>query len=115
MNKHAYIDHAAITVKDIEWHIKFFEEILGMTITRRRENEGVLQQVWLDGGIQLIASDDSSGKGKAHHLGIRVQDFKNTLAKMLAYEKVNSIPGKPEKWVQLPDGVVLELFEMPNQ
>ena len=45
MNKHAYIDHAAITVTDIEWHIKFFEEILGMTITRRRENEGVLQQV----------------------------------------------------------------------
>jgi 2-dehydropantoate 2-reductase len=30
---------------------------------------------------------------------------------MLAYEGVHALEGKPEKWVQLPDGLVLELFQ----
>ena len=30
---------------------------------------------------------------------------------MLAYEGVHPMEGKPEKWVQLPDGLVLELFQ----
>lgn len=38
----AYIDHAAVTVADIQWSLEFFEEVLGMTVTRRRENEGKL-------------------------------------------------------------------------
>ena len=106
----AYLDHAAVTVADIDWSLAFFENVLGMTVTRRRENEGKLQQVWLDGGIQLVAAPDYAGNGQAHHLGLRVRDFKGTLTKMLAYEGVHSVEGKPEKWVQLPDGLLLELF-----
>ncbi|SFI22927.1 Catechol 2,3-dioxygenase [Selenomonas ruminantium] len=106
----AYIDHAAVTVADIQWSLAFFEEVLGMTVTRRRENDGKLQQVWLDGGIQLIEAPATVPSGQAHHLGIRVRDFKGTLAKMLAYEGVHPVAGKPEKWVQLPDGLLLELF-----
>ena len=34
-----------------------------------------------------------------------------TLKEILAYEGVHSIEGKPEKWVELPDGLVLELFQ----
>ena len=30
---------------------------------------------------------------------------------MLTYEGVHHLEGKPEKWVQLPDGLVLELFQ----
>lgn len=48
--------------------------------------------------------------GQANHLGIRLRDFKGTLAKMLAYEGVHPVAGKPEKWVQMPDGLLLELF-----
>jgi 2-dehydropantoate 2-reductase len=29
---------------------------------------------------------------------------------MLSYEGVHSVEGKPEKWVQLPDGLLIELF-----
>ena len=43
-------------------------------------------------------------------MGIRVHDFKGTLSKMLSYEGVHSVEGKPEKWVQLPDGLLIELF-----
>ena len=30
---------------------------------------------------------------------------------MLTYDGVTHIEGKPEKWIQLPDGLVLELFQ----
>ena len=113
-NKDAYLDHAAVTVADIDWTLAFFETALSMSVTRRREADGRLQQVWLDGGIQLVAAPDNAGSGQAHHLGLRVRDFKGTLAKMLAYEGVHSVEGKPEKWLQLPDGLLLELFSIED-
>jgi catechol-2,3-dioxygenase len=36
LNK-AYVEHVAIRVKDIHWHIKFFYEVLGMDV---REIDG---------------------------------------------------------------------------
>ena len=109
--KSSYLEHAAVTVRDIEWSIRFFEEVLGMEITRRKEINGKLEQVWLRGGIQLIASPDNHAAVRGHHLGIVVEDFNGTLKEMLAYEGVHAIDGKPEKWVKLPNGLVLELFQ----
>ena len=110
-NKSSYLEHAAVTVCDIEWSIRFFEDVLGMEVTRRKEINGKLEQVWLRGGIQLIASPDNPAAGRGHHLGIVVEDFNSVLKEMLAYEGVHAIDGKPEKWVELPDGLVLELFQ----
>lgn len=108
--KASYLEHAAVTVADIEWSLNFFQTVLGMTETRRKEKDGVLQQVWLKGGLQLVAApEDPAGRG--HHLGIVVQDFKAALQEMLAYEGVRPLEGKLEKWVKLPDGLVLELFQ----
>ncbi len=109
--KQSYLEHAAVTVDDIHWSMEFFSRILGMTETRRKEENGELKQVWLRGGIQLIASPENSCTGRGHHLGIVVENFQETLKEMLAYEGVHAIPGKPEKWVQLPDGLTLELFQ----
>ena len=110
-NKVSYLEHAAVTVADIEWSLNFFQTVLGMTETRRKEQDGVLQQVWLKGGLQLIAAPEDAAAGRGHHLGIVVQDFKATLQEMLSYAGVHAMEGKPEKWVQLPDGLVLELFQ----
>ena len=110
-NKCSYLEHAAVTVADIEWSLKFFQTVLGMTETRRKEKDGVLQQVWLKGGLQLVAAPENPAAGRGHHLGIVVQDFKAALQEMLTYEGVHPMEGKPEKWVQLPDGLVLELFQ----
>jgi len=110
VKEHAYLDHAAVTVADIEWTLAFFMDVFGMSVTRRKEADGRLLQVWLDGGIQLVASADNAEIGQPDHLGIRVHDFKGTLSKMLSYEGVHSVEGKPEKWVQLPDGLLIELF-----
>ncbi len=109
--RQSYLEHAAVTVADIQWSMDFFSKVLGMTETRRKESHGVLQQVWLLGGIQLVASPDDPAAGRGHHLGIVVEDFHGVLKEMLAVEGVSAIPGKPEKWVQLPDGLVLELFQ----
>ncbi|SDO93966.1 VOC family protein [Selenomonas ruminantium] len=109
--KASYLEHAAVTVADIEWSRNFFQTVLGMTETRRKEKDGVLQQVWLKGGLQLVAAPEDPAAGRGHHLGIVVQDFKAVLQEMLTYEGVHPLEGKPEKWVQLPDGLVLELFQ----
>lgn len=109
--KASYLEHAAVTVADIEWSLEFFQTVLGMTETRRKEKDGKLQQVWLKGGLQLVAAPEDPAAGRGHHLGIVVQDFAATLQEMLAYEGVHPMEGRPEKWVQLPDGLVLELFQ----
>ncbi len=109
--KASYLEHAAVTVADIEWSRNFFQTVLGMTETRRKEKDGVLQQVWLKGGLQLVAAPEDPAAGRGHHLGIVVQDFKAVLQEMLTYEGVHHLDGKPEKWVQFPDGLVLELFQ----
>ena len=109
--KASYLEHAAVTVADIDWSLKFFQTVLGMTETRRKEKDGKLQQVWLKGGLQLVAAPEDPAAGRGHHLGIVVQDFADALQEMLAYEGVHPMEGRPEKWVQLPDGLVLELFQ----
>lgn len=107
----SYLEHAAVTVKDIEWNVEFFGKILGMEVTRRKEENGELRQVWLKGGLQLVSAPENHKAGQGHHLGIVVEDFRSTLKAMLAYEGVHSVPGKPEKWVELPDGLLIELFQ----
>ena len=39
--KASYLEHAAVTVADIEWSLNFFQTVLGMTETRRKEKDGV--------------------------------------------------------------------------
>ena len=28
----SYVEHVAVKVKDIDWHLRFFREVLGMTV-----------------------------------------------------------------------------------
>lgn len=111
MARQSYVEHAAVTVQDIEWTKNFFEKILGMTEMRRKEKDGQLKMVWLKGGVQLVAAPEDYKAGQGHHLGIVVEDMPEVLKEMLAVEGVHHIEGKPEKWVQLPDGLTLELFQ----
>ena len=106
-----YLDHAAVTVADIEWTMKLFEDVLGMHETRRKEEDGKLTMAWLDGGIQLVAAPENNAAGRGHHLGLVVDDLSVALAALKAVSGVHGIAGKPEKWVQLPDGLTLEMFQ----
>jgi len=106
-----YLDHAAVTVADIEWTMKLFEDVLGMHETRRKEEDGKFTMAWLDGGIQLVAAPENSAAGRGHHLGLVVDDLPAALAALKSVPGVHGIEGKPEKWVQLPDGLTLEMFQ----
>ena len=59
--KKSYVEHVAVRVRDIDWHIRFFREALGMTI---REIDGPRddpRQVWTVGGVQLMADPELRG------------------------------------------------------
>lgn len=112
--KKSYVEHVAVRVKDIQWHIDFFHEVLGMAV---REVEGPLdapRQYWTLGGVQLVATPGfealpSSGAGRLAHLGIMVEDLEAALAAAQRWG-VSTLP-QGCNWLQLPDGLALELIQ----
>lgn len=110
MRTESFVDHVAFYVKDIVWHINFFEEVLGLTI---REIEGQAEnpkQVWFHGGIQLISAANFEGpEGRLAHIGFMVKDQNAVLD--LAYAKgVTELP-QGRNWIELPDGLSLEILQ----
>jgi len=110
----AYVEHVAVRVKDIHWHIRFFKEVLGMGL---REVDGPLeapQQYWSLGGMQLVSSPDfvappSNDAGWLAHVGIMVDDLEAAL-QAAADWGVTALPQGPN-WLQLPDGLAVELIQ----
>ena len=70
----AYIDHAAYAVRDLDWHRRFFREVLGMEEEKSRVSPEGLGQVWFYGGVQLCESRETLPTGQAHHLSLVVDD-----------------------------------------
>lgn len=108
----AYIEHVAVRVRDIHWHIRFFHDVLGMTA---REIDGPAEsprQYWTVGGMQLMATPDFTPPpgetGQLAHLGVMVEDVEAALALALTFG-VRSM-AHARHWIQLPDGLVLELL-----
>ena len=110
----AYVEHVAVRVKDIHWHINFFREALNMDV---REVDGDLaspNQYWTIGGIQLISDPSfeappSNDAGWLAHLGIMVDDLDEAIAacRKLGATKLSKGPN----WLQLPDGLAIELLQ----
>lgn len=101
------VDHVAILVEDIQWYFDFFKNTVGFTEKKRKEENGILKQIWLDGGIQLI-QEDHFQKGLAH-IGITVDDLSKVLTAMTFYS-LKEIENK-QNWLELPNGVILELIQ----
>ena len=106
----AYVEHVAVWVKDIHWHIRFFSEVCGMTM---REVQGSLEapvQYWTLGGMQFIASPDFKGpEGRLAHLGVMCEDLGAALAASQKYG-VKEMPQGPN-WLRLPDGLAVEFIQ----
>ena len=110
----AYVEHVAVRVKDIQWHIKFFYEVLGMDV---REIEGPLHaplQYWTVVGLQLVSTPDfeappSNEVGWLAHLGIMVADLEGALVQAQQWG-VQALP-QGRNWLQLPDGLAVELIQ----
>ena len=110
MSTQAYVEHVAIRVRDIQWHIGFFRAVLGMQVREVQGSQQAPQQVWTLGGMQLIADPQFEGpEGRLGHLGVMCEDLEAALAAAQAYG-VRELP-QGRNWLQLPDGLVVELIQ----
>jgi catechol 2,3-dioxygenase-like lactoylglutathione lyase family enzyme len=107
----AYVEHVAIRVRDINWHVDFFREVLGMTIRDETGGAGsAVRQVWTIGGMQLIADPDFAGpEGRLAHLGIMVEDQAAVLRQARQWG-VKELP-QGNNWLALPDGLNVEILQ----
>lgn len=106
----AYLEHVAIFVKDIRWHIRFFEDVLGMTM---REVDGTVEaprQYWTLGGLQFIhAPQHEAPEGRLAHLGVMCEYLEAALAAARPYHVTEMPQGR--NWLRLPDGLAVELIQ----
>lgn len=110
----SYVEHVALRVKDIQWHIRFFYAVLGMQVREIDGPEDAPSQYWTVGGLQLISTPDfiapaTVDTGWLAHLGIMVQDLELALTEAQAWG-VKELP-QGRNWLQLPDGLAIELIQ----
>lgn len=113
-NNTSYVEHVAVRVKDIRWHINFFHDVLGMTVREIAGPAESPEQYWTVGGMQLMSAPDfeaapSNDAGWLAHLGIMVQDLELALREAQPWG-VKALP-QGRNWLQLPDGLAIELIQ----
>ncbi|MEY4295935.1 MAG: hypothetical protein RLY82_1623 [Pseudomonadota bacterium] len=110
----SYVEHVAVRVKDIQWHINFFYEVLGMDVREIDGPTDAPRQYWTIGGMQLMSTPDfvappSNDAGWLAHLGIMVDDLEAALVLAQSWG-VKELP-QGRNWLQLPDGLAVELMQ----
>ncbi|OPY98187.1 glyoxalase [Bradyrhizobium sacchari] len=107
----AYIEHVAIRVPDIDRHVDFFRQVLGLGIRDEQAAEGARpRQVWVLGSVQLIEDPSFVGpEGRLAHLGIMVDDYDGVLARAAAWG-ATALPAGPN-WLELPGGLNVEILQ----
>ncbi|MEY4882856.1 MAG: hypothetical protein RIS34_710 [Pseudomonadota bacterium] len=110
----SYVEHVAVRVKDIQWHINFFLEVLGMDVREIDGPTDAPNQYWTLGGMQLMSTPGfeappSNDAGWLAHLGIMVEDLDAALAAAQRWG-VKALP-QGRNWLQLPDGLAVELIQ----
>ena len=109
-HRESYLEHTAVRVKDIQWHIRFFKEALGMPIRDLEGPKDNPKQVWTIGGVQLVSDPNFEGpEGRVAHLGIMTEDLEAALEEVYKW-RVTEMP-QGRNWFTLPDGLCIELLQ----
>ena len=113
-SKKSYVEHVAVRVKDIHWHINFFYEALGMDVREVDGDPVSPKQYWTIGGMQLMSTPDfeappSNDAGWLAHLGVMVEDLDEAITACHKFG-VTQLP-QGRNWLQLPDGLAVELIQ----
>ena len=113
-DKKSYLEHTAVRVKDIQWHIRFFEQALGMSLRSVQGEREDPKQVWTVGGVQLVSDKSFEGpEGRMVHLGIMTDDLEAALEEVYKWG-VTELPNG-HNWFALPDGLCIELMQVKKQ
>ena len=108
--KKSYLEHVAVKVRDIDWHLRFFREVLGMTVREVAGPEDKPEKAWMIGGMQFNVDPQFNGpEGRMAHLGIMVEDLDEVLREAQKWG-VRELP-QGRNWLVLPDGLELELMQ----
>ena len=106
----AYLEHVAIFVRDIHFHIRFFEEVLGMTMREVDGTPEAPRQYWTLGGMQFIAMPEFTGpEGRLAHLGVMCEDLEAAIAEAKKFGVTEMPQGR--NWLRLPDGLAVEFIQ----
>lgn len=106
----SYVEHVAIHVKDVPWHIRFFDEALGMPVYRVQGPEDSPLQAWTVGGIQLVAQEEGAETTSlVGHIGVVTEDLEEAIRAVTAWGAKETPKGR--HWLQLPEGLVIELIQ----
>ncbi len=109
-SRKSYVEHVAIRVKDIDWHIRFFSDVLGMTVREVVGSDGATEKVWTLGGMQFNLDPEFNGpEGRLAHLGIMVENLEEVLSEAQKWGVRELAMGR--NWLALPDGLELELMQ----
>ena len=99
--RQSYVEHVAVRVRDIDWHVRFFRDALGMPVRQVDGDAGAPRQVWTVGGMQLIADPAFEGpEGRLAHLGVMTEDLEAALTEVYRWG-VRELP-QGRNWVALP-------------
>lgn len=106
------LDHVAYRVRDLQWYLDFFLNVMGMEITMESAPPGGPHQVWVS-GMQLIESPDWSPADldcqRFTHIGYEVEDNEAMLERVYAVAGVEQF-GDKRNWFTLPEGPTIELI-----
>lgn len=107
----AFVEHVAIRVRDIGWHIEFFAKVFGMTVFLVDGEKAAPKQVWTVGGIQLIGDPTlKEPVGCFGHIGVMAENAAAIIDAALAYGGVTH-EARGRHWLILPDGIVVEVLQ----
>jgi acyl dehydratase len=108
--KRSFVKHTSLRVKDLDWHIAFFRDVLGMPLCEVDDHAASSGKAWAVGGVHLIADPQFAGsQERLAHLVVMTEN----LDELLREASVRGIPNVPGKrhWLALPDGIVIEAMQ----
>ncbi|MCD8077816.1 MAG: VOC family protein [Lachnospiraceae bacterium] len=109
----SYVEHVALRVRDMEWYLAFFQDVLGMDVREVAGDPERPDQIWV-GGMQLTRADTQERSDPdtvaVWHVGIFTEHLEETLEKVYSYPEIRSMP-QGRNWFLLPDGLGVELMQ----